>query len=134
MTKNQKRMILPIIIVVLVILMLALSIIFLGTDVTFIILFIISGTLLFACLAVLIAYVVAKFIILYVLAGVLTDDELEEVKLYFDYEYYGAISKNTLEKILNYLKNKIRTSKCKFIYKKIFLYFGEVFYREILDK
>ena len=134
MTKNQKRMILPIIIVVLVILMLALSIIFLGTDVTFIILFIISGTLLFACLAVLIAYVVAKFIILYVLAGVLTDDELEEVKLYFDYEYYGAISKNTLEKILNYLKNKIRTSKCKFIYKKIFLYFDEVFYREILDK
>ena len=130
MTKNQKRMILPIIIVVLVILMLALSIIFLGTDVTFIILFIISGTLLFACLAVLIAYVVAKFIILYVLAGVLTDDELEEVKLYFDYEYYGAISKNTLEKILNYLKNKIRTSKCKFIYKKIFLYFDEIFYRE----
>lgn len=130
MTKNQKRMILPIIIVVLVVLMLALSIIFLGTDVTFIILFIISGTLLFACLAVLIAYAVAKFIMLYVLAGVLTDDELEEVKLHFDYEYCGAISKNTLEKILNYLKNKIRTSKCKFIYKKIFLYFDEIFYRE----
>ena len=134
MTKNQKRMILPIIIVVLVILMLALSIIFLGTDVTFIILFIISGTLLFACLAVLIAYVVAKFIILYVLAGVLTDDELEEVKLHFDYEYCDVISKNTLEKILNYLRNKIKTSKCKFIYKKIFLYFDEVFHREMLDK
>ena len=71
-----------------------------------------------------------KFIILYVLAGVLTDNELEEVKLHFDYEYCGIISKNTLEKILNYLKNKIRTSKCKFIYKKIFLYFDEIFYRE----
>ena len=114
--------------------MLELSIIFLGTDVTFIILFIISGTLLFACLAVLIAYVVAKFIILYVLAGVLTDDELEEVKLHFDYEYCDVISKNTLEKILNYLRNKIKTSKCKFIYKKIFLYFDEVFHREMLDK
>ena len=133
MTKNQKRMVLPIIIVVLVILMLALSIIFLGAD-TFIILSVISASLIFACLAVVIAYIVAKFIILYVLAGVLTDDELEEVKLHFDYEYCGAISKNTLEKILNYLKNKIRTSKCKFIYKKIFLYFDEIFYREMLDK
>lgn len=133
MTKNQKRMILPIIIVVLVILMLALSIIFLGTD-TFIILSVISGTLLFACLAVVIVYIVFKFIILYVLAGVLTDNELEEVKLHFDSEYYGVISKNTLEKILNYLKNKIRTSKCKFIYKKMFLYFDEIFYREMLDK
>lgn len=134
MTKNQKRMILPIIIVVLVILMLALSIIFLGADITFIILFVISASLIFACLAVVIAYIVAKFIILYVLAGVLTDNELEEVKLHFDSEYCGVISKNTLEKILNYLKNKIRTSKCKFIYKKIFLYFDEIFYREMLDK
>ena len=134
MTKNQKRMILPIIIVVLVVLMLALSIIFLGADITFIIINVISTSCLFACLSVLIAYIVAKFIILYVLAGVLTDNELEEVKLHFDSEYCGVISKNTLEKILNYLKNKIRTSKCKFIYKKMFLYFEEIFYREMLDK
>lgn len=133
MTKNQKHMILPIIIVVLVILMLALSIIFLGTD-TFIILSVISASLICACLAVVIAYIVVKFIILYVLAGVLTDNELEEVKLHFDSEYCGVIDKNTLEKILNYLKNKIRTSKCKFIYKKMFLYFDEIFYREMLDK
>lgn len=133
MTKNQKRMILPIIIVVLVILMLALSIIFLGAD-TFIILSVISASLIFACLAVVIAYIVFKFIILYVLAGVLTDNELEEVKLHFDSEYCGVIDKNTLEKILNYLKNKIKTSKCKFIYKKMFLYFDEIFYREMLDK
>lgn len=126
-------MILPIIIVVLVILMLALSIIFLGAD-TFIILSVISASLIFACLAVVIAYIVFKFIILYVLAGVLTDNELEEVKLHFDSEYCGVIDKNTLEKILNYLKNKIKTSKCKFIYKKMFLYFDEIFYREMLDK
>ena len=133
MTKNQKRMILPIIIVVLVILMLALSIIFLGAD-TFIILSVISASLIFGGLAVVIAYIVFKFIILYVLAGVLTDNELEEVKLHFDSEYCGVIDKNTLEKILNYLKNKIKTSKCKFIYKKMFLYFDEIFYREMLDK
>ena len=133
MTKNQKRMILPIIIVVLVILMLALSIIFFVTYVTFIILSIISGTLLFACLAVVIAYIVAKFIILYVLAGVLTDNELKEVKFYLDCSC-NTISNNTLNKILNYLKNKLRTSKCKFIYKKMFLFFDEILIRKTLDK
>ena len=132
MTKNQKRMILPIIIVVLVILMLALSIIFLGAD-TFIILSVISASLIFACLAVLIAYTVVKFIILYVLAGVLTDNELKEVKFYLDCSC-NTISNNTLNKILNYLKNKLRTSKCKFIYKKMFLFFDEILIRKTLDK
>ena len=132
MTKNQKRMILPIIIVVLVILMLALSIIFLGAD-TFIILSVISASLIFACLAVLIAYAVAKFIMLYVLAGVLTDNELKEVKFYLDCSC-NTISNNTLNKILNYLKNKLRTSKCKFIYKKMFLFFDEILIRKTLDK
>lgn len=132
MTKNQKRMILPIIIVVLVILMLALSIIFLGAD-TFIILSVISASLISACLAVLIAYTVVKFIILYVLAGVLTDNELKEVKFYLDCSC-NTISNNTLNKILNYLKNKLRTSKCKFIYKKMFLFFDEILIRKTLDK
>ena len=133
MTKNQKRMILPIIIVVLVVLMLALSIIFLGADITFIIINVISTSCLFACLAVLIAYVVAKFIILYVLASVLTDNELEEIKFYLDGRC-NTISNNTLNKILNYLKNKLRTSKCKFIYKKMFLFFDEILIRKTLDK
>ena len=132
MTKNQKRMILPIIIVVLVVLMLALSIIFLGAD-TFIILSVISASLISACLAVLIAYTVVKFIILYVLAGVLTDNELKEVKFYLDCSC-NTISNNTLNKILNYLKNKLRTSKCKFIYKKMFLFFDEILIRKTLDK
>lgn len=133
MTKNQKRMILPIIIVVLVILMLALSIIFLGTDVTFIILSIISASLIFACLAVVIAYIVFKFIILYVLAGVLTDNELKEVKFYLSGDC-DTIRDKTLNKILNYLKNKLHTSKYKFIYKKMFLFFDEILIRKTLDK
>lgn len=132
MTKNQKRMILPIIIVVLVVLMLALSIIFLGAD-TFIILSVISASLISACLAVLIAYTVVKFIILYVLAGVLTDNELKEVKFYLDCSC-NTISNNTLNKILNYLKNKLHTSKYKFIYKKMFLFFDEILIRKTLDK
>ena len=132
MTKNQKRMILPIIIVVLVILMLALSIIFLGAD-TFIILSVISASLIFACLAVVIAYIVFKFIILYVLAGVLTDNELKEVKFYLDCSC-NTISNKTLNKILNYLKNKLHASKYKFIYKKMFLFFDEILIRKTLDK
>ena len=132
MTKNQKRMILPIIIVVLVILMLALSIIFLGAD-TFIILSVISASLIFACLAVLIAYAVAKFIMLYVLAGVLTDNELKEVKFYLSGDC-DTIRDKTLNKILNYLKNKLHTSKYKFIYKKMFLFFDEILIRKTLDK
>ena len=132
MTKNQKRMILPIIIVVLVILMLALSIIFLGAD-TFIILSVISASLIFACLAVLIAYTVAKFIMLYVLAGVLTDNELKEVKFYLSGDC-DTIRDKTLNKILNYLKNKLHTSKYKFIYKKMFLFFDEILIRKTLDK
>ena len=132
MTKNQKRMILPIIIVVLVILMLALSIIFLGAD-TFIILSVISASLIFACLAVVIAYIVFKFIILYVLAGVLTDNELKEVKFYLSGDC-DTIRDKTLNKILNYLKNKLHTSKYKFIYKNIFLFFDEILIRKTLDK
>ena len=132
MTKNQKRMILPIIIVVLVILMLALSIIFLGAD-TFIILSVISASLIFACLAVVIAYIVFKFIILYVLAGVLTDNELKEVKFYLSGDC-DTIRDKTLNKILNYLKNKLHTSKYKFIYKKMFLFFDEILIRKTLDK
>ena len=142
MTKNQKRMILPIIIAVLVMLMLALGIIFLGADITLTITLVISTLCLLALLVLLIVYFVAKFIMLYVLAGVLTDNELEQVKLSLDYWYYSAISKKTLEKILSYLKNKIRTSKCKFVYERMFIYFdsyliynyGETFYKETLDK
>lgn len=133
MTKNQKRMILPIIIVVLVILMLALSIIFLGGNITFTIISIISLSLLSACLAILIAYTVEKFIILYVLAGVLTDYELKQVKFYLSGDC-DTIRDKTLNKILNYLKNKLRTSKCKFIYKKMFLFFDEILIRKTLDK
>lgn len=142
MTKNQKRMILPIIIAVLVVLMLALSIILLGADITLIITLVISLLCLSALSLLLAVYFVAKFIMLYVLAGVLTDNELEQVKLGLDYRYYSAISKKTLEKILSYLKNKIRTSKCKFVYERMFIYFdscliynyGETFYKETLDK
>lgn len=126
-------MILPIIIVVLVILMLALSIIFLGGNITFTIISIISLSLLSACLAILIAYTVEKFIILYVLAGVLTDYELKQVKFYLSGDC-DTIRDKTLNKILNYLKNKLRTSKCKFIYKKMFLFFDEILIRKTLDK
>lgn len=142
MTKNQKRMILPVIIAVLVVLMLALGIIFLGADMTLIIMLAISLLCLSALSLLLAVYFMAKFIMLYVLAGVLTDNELEEVKLSLDYMYYNAISEKTLKKILSYLKNKIKTSKCKFVYERIFIYFdsyliynyGETFYKETLDK
>ena len=142
MTKNQKRMILPVIIAVLVVLMLALGIIFLGADMTLIIMLAISLLCLSALSLLLAVYFMAKFIMLYVLAGVLTDNELEEVKLSLDYMYYNVISEKTLEKILSYLKNKIKTSKCKFVYERIFIYFdsyliynyGETFYKETLDK
>ena len=142
MTKNQKRMILPVIIAVFVVLMLALGIIFLGADMTLIIMLAISLLCLSALSLLLAVYFMAKFIMLYVLAGVLTDNELEEVKLSLDYMYYNVISEKTLEKILSYLKNKIKTSKCKFVYERIFIYFdsyliynyGETFYKETLDK